>query len=283
MAVDVAPQPTLSTSPRPAATRPHRAPTGRRLSHRQYLLAATGSFFVILVAWLAVTMTGAVQPMLLPSPIDVVQRLREQAVTGQLWEDMGVSTYRVMVAFLLAAVVAVPIGVLSGASHRVEAIVEPVVDFIRYLPVVAFLPLTIIWAGTGDTQKFLMIWLGTVFQQILMIASSTRTVPVDYVNLGATLGLSRRQILLRIVLPGAMPRIWDDLRVTLGWAWTWLVVAELVAATSGMGYRITQAQRYLDTELIFGYVFVLGIIGLIFDQIMRAIGRKVFAYERISR
>jgi NitT/TauT family transport system permease protein len=111
-----------------------------------------------------------------------------------------------------------------------------------------------------------------------MISDAVRQVPKSYQNLGATLGMSRGQILLRIVLPAAMPRVWDALRVCLGWAWTWLVVAELVAATSGMGYRITQAQRFLATDVIIGYVIVLGVIGLVFDQIMRAIGRRMFRY-----
>ncbi len=142
------------------------------------------------------------------------------------------------------------------------------------------MPLTILWVGTEDSQKFLIIWLGTFFQQVLLVSDAVRQVPGSFRNLGATLGLGPLQILVRIVFPSSLPRIWDALRISLGWAWTWLVVAELVAATSGMGYRITQAQRFLETDLIIGYVLVLGVLGLVIDQVMRGLGRVFFRYQK---
>ncbi len=274
---------TISTATAPVARRRNGAGATRPvidapLSRRQYITIAVLGFLTLIVAWTAITLSGLVNPLFLPSPLAVAEKLGEQAVNGELWSDVGVSTYRVMVGFLASTVLAIPIGVLCGSIARVEAAVEPIIDFIRYMPVVAFVPLTILWVGTDDTQKFLIIFLGTFFQQVLLFADAVRRVPTSYRNLGATLGLSRGQILIRIVFPAALPRIWDALRISLGWAWTWLVVAELVAATSGMGYRITQAQRFLETDLIIGYVIVLGILGLVFDQIMRALGRRFFRY-----
>ena len=251
---------------------------GAPLTRRQYVTISVLGFIALLAVWTAITVSELVNPLFLPSPIAVVQKLGEQAANGELWADIGVSTYRVMVGFLASTVLAVPLGVLCGSLARVEAAVEPIIDFIRYMPVVAFVPLTILWVGTDDTQKFLIIFLGTFFQQVLLFSDAVRRVPVSYRNLGATLGLTRTQILVRIIFPAALPRIWDALRISLGWAWTWLVVAELVAATSGMGYRITQAQRFLETDLIIGYVIVLGLLGLIFDQIRRALGRNFFRY-----
>lgn len=271
--------PTSPATPKKA----YQTPVSGTISRRQYILMAISSFIGLLALWSLLAVLEIFDPMFLPSPAAVVERLGAQISNGQLWTDMGASTYRVMVGYLLATIMAIPLGLLAGASQRMEAVIEPVVDFIRYMPVVAFVPLTILWVGTDDAQKFLIIWMGTFFQQVLMIAATVRTVPVEYKNLGATLGLRRRQILFRIVTPSAMPRIWDALRITLGWAWTWLVVAELVAASTGMGYRITQAQRFLATDLIIAYVIVLGIIGLLFDQLMRGTGRKLFAYERTTR
>lgn len=187
---------------------------------------------------------------------------------------MGISVWRVMVGYLLSTVMAMPVGIAAGSSPRGEAAIEPFTDFVRYMPVVAFAPLTILWVGTDASQKFLIIWLGTVFQMVLVVADAVRRVPRSYQNLGATLGMERFGILIRIVLPAALPRIWDALRLYLGWAWTWLVVA----ANSGMGYRITQAQRFLATDTIIAYVIVLGLLGRIFDQIMRAAGRRMFRY-----
>jgi NitT/TauT family transport system permease protein len=188
-----------------------------------------------------------------------------------------------MVGFLIATVMAIPIGVLIGTYRFWEAALEPLIDFIRYMPVVAFVPLTIVWSGVGDTQKFVIIWIGTFFQQVLLIMDNTKRVPLDLVDIGRTLGLKDRQILSRIIVRSAAPGIWDSMRISLGWAWTWLVLAELVAATSGLGYRITTAQRYLETNLIVAYIIVLGILGLILDQVMKAIGRFLFRYAEARR
>src|SRR6185312_14162851 len=141
----------------------------------------------------------------------------------------------------------------------------PLVDFIRYMPVVAFVPLTIVWVGTDDSQKFLIIWIGTFFQQVLLFMDNVKSVPRDFINLGRTLEMDEGKILLRIVLPSAMPAIWDSLRISLGWAWTWLVVAELVAATSGLGHRINTGMRFFQVDTIFGYLLVLGVLGLATD------------------
>jgi len=234
-----------------------------------------------LAIWWLVTATGMVDKIFLPPLTDVVLRLGELAADGTLWTDIGLSVYRITVAYLIASVMALVLGPLMGMSARVEAALEPLFDFIRYMPVVAFVTLTVIWVGTGDAAKFLLIWMGTFFQQALMMADAVRQVPQPMIHLGETLGMNRGQILLRIVFPAAWPRIYDALRMTLGWAWTWLVVAELVAATAGLGYRLTVAKRYFATDTIFGYLLVLGLLGLLFDQAMRALGRVLFRYQRV--
>ena len=201
--------------------------------------------------------------------------------SGQLFADIGISIYRISYGFFISTIVALPIGILIGSYRRWEAAIEPLVDFIRYMPVVAFVPLTILWAGTGDLQKLLIIFIGTFFQQVLLVMDNVKSVPRDFINLGRTLQMPEWRILQRIVLPSAMPAIWDSLRISLGWAWTWLVVAELVAATSGLGYRITTAQRFFQTDLIFGYLLILGILGLTTDQAMKYAGHKLFRYLEV--
>ncbi|UOQ58013.1 ABC transporter permease [Leucobacter allii] len=252
---------------------------GRPIGRAAYLTTAVAAFVVLIGAWWLVTALGVVDPMFLPGPGEVLGALGAQAANGELWADIGVSAFRILVGFALATVMAVPIGTLMGVNARVEAALEPLMDFIRYMPVVAFVPLTIVWVGIEESQKFLIIWMGTFFQQVLMVADAVRRTPRTLVSLGETLGLGWFALLTRIVVPSAMPRIWDALRITLGWAWTWLVVAELVAASSGMGFRITVAQRFFETELIIGYVLVLGVLGLILDQLMRGAGRRLFAYQ----
>jgi NitT/TauT family transport system permease protein len=254
--------------------------TGGVIGRPLFLSVSVAVFGLLFVLWYAVTASGLVTPLFLPSPAAVWQRLAGLAADGTLWGDITVSVYRIFAGFFIASAMAVPIGVLIGSYRFFEAALEPLADFIRYMPVVAFLPLTILWAGTGDTQKFLIIWIGTFFQQILMIMDNVKRVPPDFIGLGRTLGLSEFRLQLKIVIPSALPGIWDTLRITFGWAWTWLVVAELVAANSGLGYRITVSQRYFETDTTIAYILVLGVLGLLTDQVMKALERVLFPYAK---
>jgi NitT/TauT family transport system permease protein len=254
---------------------------GGRIGTAEFLGIAAAVFAVLGVIWFAATLTGAIRPLFLPSPGQVLNRLGELWASGQLMADMGISIYRITLGFVISTALALPIGILIGSYRGWEAAIEPFVDFIRYMPVVAFVPLTILWTGTGDAQKFLIIFIGTFFQQVLLVMDNVKSVPRDFINLGRTLQMPELRILQRIVLPSAMPAIWDSLRISLGWAWTWLVVAELVAATSGLGYRITTAQRFFQTDLIFGYLLILGILGLATDQAMKYAGRRLFRYLEV--
>jgi len=251
---------------------------GDPISGRSFFLIAVAVFALLFAVWWVATVTGWVKPIFLPSPGAVWAKMVELAMDGTLWTDAGISIYRMLVGFLIASALAIPIGIMIGCFKTWEAAIEPFVDFVRYMPVVAFVPLTILWAGTSDIQKFVIIFIGTFFQQVLMVMDSVKRVPTDFVGLGRTLGMSETKILRRIVLPSALPGIWDTLRISLGWAWTWLVLAELVAATSGLGYRIVVSQRYFQTQTIIGYILLLGLLGLITDQSMKALERVFFRY-----
>lgn len=247
-----------------------------------YVTIAVCAFLLLLAAWTIVARLGLVRPIFLPSPLAVVTKLVKLGQDGTLGNDVAISVYRISVGFLIASVMALGTAILIGAYRFWEATIEPILDFVRYMPVVAFVPLSILWSGTSDVQKFLIIWIGTYFQQALMFKDNIKRVPPDFVGFGRTLGMSDLRVLLRIVVPSAMPQIWDTLRISLGWAWTWVTLAELVAANSGLGYRITVAQRYLQTDMAIGYILVLGVLGLATDQIMRLLGRQFFKYEKRS-
>lgn len=272
---------------RPAPAAVAKRTTGRRrssgigvpIARSRFVMIAVLVFAGLGLAWWAATSFELVKPIFLPSPGSVVSQLGKLASDGTLWLDLQASMYRIVIGFLLASALAIPIGVLIGSFGDWEAGIEPLVDFIRYMPVVAFVPLSILWSGTGDTQKFLIIFIGTFFQQVLMIMDNVKRVPKDFIGLGRTLGLPDRKILTRIVVPSALPGIWDTLRISLGWAWTWLVLAELVAATSGLGYRIIVSQRYFQTNTIIGYILLLGVLGLVTDQVMKALGKVLFRQD----
>ena len=251
---------------------------GGSISLRTYVALAAVGFLLFIAAWLAVRIMNLAPLMLLPGPVEVINRLARLTRDGTLWGDIGASLWRIMVGFALATALAIPIGILIGTYRVAEAFIEPFVDFVRYMPVVGFVALTIVWLGVDDPQKFAIVFIGTFFQEVLLVMDNTKRVPMELVNIGRTLGLADRLILVRIVLPSAAPLIWDTLRISLGWAWTWVVLAELVAATSGLGYRITVAQRFNNIDTIIGYLIVLGILGLITDQSMKAIGRWLFGW-----
>jgi len=284
-------EPPAKTGPARPAPKPVTKQARRRrssgigvpIARSRFLMIAVAVFIGLGLAWWAATGLEWVKPIFLPSPSSVATQIAKLATDGTLWLDLTASAYRISTGFLIASALSIPIGVLIGSFRSWEAGIEPLVDFIRYMPVVAFVPLSILWAGTGDTQKFLIIFIGTFFQQVLMVMDNVKRVPADFIGLGRTLGLPDRKILTRIVVPSALPGIWDTLRISLGWAWTWLVLAELVAATSGLGYRITVSQRYFQTNTIIGYILLLGLLGLITDQVMKALEKVLFRQEGHSQ
>jgi len=245
-----------------------------------YRLVALASFLLLLVVWFGLTASGFVDPMFLPGPVDVAEQAWSWATTDDLLGNTGISVYRVMAGFALSAVMAVPLGLYIGAFMPVRAFFEPLMEFSRYLPAVAFMPLVLLWAGIGEPSKIALIWIGTFFQMVLMISDDVSRVPMSQIEAARTLGATNAELVHKVLLRSALPGIFDTLRLTLGFAWTYLVVAELVAANSGVGYAIMQAQRFLQTDRIFVGIIDIGLIGLITDQTLRFIHRKLFPWAR---
>lgn len=243
---------------------------------RTYLLIAVTAFAFLLGAWWMAAEMNLAKDIFLPSPIDVWNNARGGIGDGTLWADTKVSFIRITIGFSISTLLALPIGILIGTYRSAEAAIGPTVDFIRYMPAVAFIPLTIVWVGVDESQKWMIIFIGTFFQQVLLVTDNVKRVPPEYIDIGRTLGMKERTMLRRVILPASAPEIWDTLRITLGWAWTWLVVAELVAAPNGLGHRIIIAQRYFQTDTIFVGILVIGLMGLIMDQTMKFAGKRIF-------
>lgn len=242
-----------------------------------WLYFGAGITFIalLMLLWMVVTHNGWINDLFLPTPGAILQEGARQIERGILFEDATASIYRITVGWLVATIFAVPIGVLMGNFKLIEGLLEPFIDLVRYMPVVALVPLTILWAGIGDEQKFLILFIGTFFQEVLMVMDNVKNVRKDLIKVGYSLGFNQIEVLWEIVIPAALPGIWDTFRITLGWTWTYLVVAELVAAQNGLGRRIMEAQRYLATEtIIFGIIFI-GFLGLITDQTFKIVGRRV--------
>ena len=240
-------------------------------------LAAAG-LIVPLLIWWGYTATGLANPMFMPGPDAVLARVVRWWTEEGLLTDIGISVYRVMTGFLASALIALPLGLYIGTYRPVQAFLEPLTDFIRYMPAVAFIPLVMLWVGIDEGSKILIIFIGTFFQMVLMVAEDVRRVPMAQIEAAQTMGANRSEIVKLVVLPSARPALLDTLRVTCGWAWTYLVVAELVAANSGLGYAILKAQRYMHTDKIFAGIILIGIIGLLTDQAFRWLGRAAFPW-----
>lgn len=242
-------------------------------------LALGAVFFVLFLGvWSLVTWGGFIDPMFLKTPLDTAKTGYALFAEFGFHKDVGITLFRVVGGFVLAAVVAVPLGILMGAFKPVEAFLEPFISFARYLPASAFIPLLILWAGIGEAQKFLVIFIGSVFQVILMVAGVVGSTRKDLVEAAYTLGADASGIVKRVMLPGAAPQIAETLRLVLGWAWTYVIVAELVGAETGIGHMIMDSQRMLDTgQMIFG-IFLIGVIGLVTDFAFKWVNRKLYPW-----
>lgn len=243
-----------------------------------YLALSLGSFALLLLIWAILTYGGFIDPLFLPSPGRVFQAGLDQFLEFGFATDIVNSVYRVMMGFVVAAIIGVPLGLIMGTFQVAEALTEPVVGFIRYMPASAFIPLFILWLGIGDVEKIAIIFVGSFFQLVLMVAVVAKNVHTDLLETAYTLGAGRLQVIRRVLLPASLPGILDTLRIVVGWAWTYIIVAELVASASGIGYMIISAQRMLRTgSIIFGIV-TIGSMGLLTDYFFKWLYRKLFPW-----
>ncbi len=258
----------------------------RILTPRREISAALGNGAGIAVAgaivlgWCIATYGGLVDTTFCPPPHQVVAAFWKTLMDGSLLKNAWSSLVVINVGFVLSSIIAIPLGIMMGSFRIVQAALEPVVNFMRYLPVTSMLPLLILWIGIGIEEKIAVIFLGTFFQQIVMFSDVSAQVPKELFNAAYTLGAKKRQIVFRVLLPATLPGVIDTLRVTMGWAWTYLVVAELVASSSGLGYMSMQAMRGLHADLIFVAILVIGFLGLVTDQIFKWIKLVALPWAR---
>ncbi len=251
-----------------------------RIPRRYYLGTAVFTVTLLLVVWSVLTYGGFVKPSyFLPSPTQVVTTGAHMIATGELWLNAQASIEVVIIGWVIAALLAVPFGILMGSLQFFEALFEPVVDFVRYLPVSAMIPLLILYIGIGVEEKIAVIFIGTFFQLILLVADVAAHVANDLLDSAYTLGASRFRVLTTVLLPATLPGVMDALRITLGWSWTYLIIAELVAAEHGLGIMILSSERGLRTDRIFVGLVTIGLLGFASDLSLKWLHRRLLPWS----
>ncbi len=233
--------------------------------------------------WWFVTFAGFVKPLFLPSPMAVIDAflvmLRDGFTGASFWEHTWVSTLRVFGAFLLACVIGIPLGIAMGMSSVARGIFDPPIEFYRPIPPLAYLPLMIIWFGIDELSKVLLIFLSVLAPMALGARAGVKSAAIEQIHAAYSFGATRWQVIRLVILPSAMPEIFTAMRVGIGFGWTTLVAAEMVAATSGLGYTVLSASRFLQTPIVIMGIVVIAMIAYAFDHLVRFVERRVVPWK----
>ncbi len=237
----------------------------------------------LFLLWYAVTALGLIKPLFLPSPAMVFAKFVEVATEGfggsNLLQHTLWSMSRVFGAFFAAALTAIPIGIFMGVNRVMRGIFDPPIEFYRPIPPLAYLPLTIIWFGIGETSKLILIYLAMFAPMALNARAGVRSVSIEQIHAAYSLGATRVQVIWHVILKGAMPEILTGMRIGIGFGWTTLVAAEMVAAEAGLGYMVLNASEFLVTDVVIMGIIVIGIIAYLFDLLMRWIERVLVPWK----
>ena len=223
-------------------------------------------------------LTPELQQKFLPGVIEVVGKIayliQEKGFVG----DIGKSLYRIYVSFSVACMVAIPLGLLMGCFIKLRVLINPTVGGLRYLPAASFVPLLLVYLGPTDTAKMALLFLGCVFFLIALILDNVLAVPRELIESAQTMGASRRHIVFRVTLPAAAPQIVDSMRNMIAVSWTYLVIAEIVAATDGIGAVMMRGAKFLHIDIIMAGILTIGVLGVLTDMLFRFARRLLFPY-----
>lgn len=246
-----------------------------------WLSAASIALFFFV--WWLVTAMGWVKPLFVPSPMAIVEKfitIWNDGFTGTPFlEHVWISTVRVFGAFLLACVIGLPLGLAMGMSPVMRGIFDPPIEFYRPIPPLAYLPLMIIWFGIGETSKILLIFLSVFAPVVLGARSGVKSAAIEQIHAAYSFGASRWQVMRHVIMPSALPEILTAMRIGIGFGWTTLVAAEMVAATKGLGYMVLSASQFLQTPVVIMGIFVIAIIAFAFDLLMRFVERRLVPWK----
>ena len=264
------PSQAIDRTRKPAARRPWRLST-RAIS----TLTLAG----VLLLWWAVTATELIEPLFLPSPGAVLDKAWLLATQGYmdatLWQHLGASLGRIGLALVFAVLFAIPVGIAIGHNRIAQGILDPLIEFYRPIPPLAYLPLIVIWCGIGETSKVLLIYLAIFAPIAIATATGVRNVDPARLRAAQSLGATRAQLIRHVIVPSALPEILTGIRIGLGVGWSTLVAAELIAATSGLGFMVQSAAQFLVTDVVVLGILVIALIAFGLEMGLRALQRRL--------
>lgn len=253
--------------------------SGKSAIFRSGFLISTITVSTLVVLWGLVTHFGFIDPLYLPGPVDVVRKLFDLVTNGYadatLWQHFTASISRIFIAVILASIIAIPVGLAIGINPVARAIFDPLIEFYRPVPPLAYLPLIVIWFGIGEFSKILLIYLAVFAPIVVATAAGARHVDPIRVRVAQSLGATRWQIIRHIVLPSALPDMLIGIRIGLGAGWSTLVAAELVAATEGIGFMIQSASQFLVTDIVIAGILVIALVAYIIEIGLRILQQKL--------
>ncbi len=250
----------------------------RSISLASTLRLGFSAWFIFFGIWELAVLLKLTNAVLLPGPFKVLASFIELFTVKNYLHDVGMSLFRIVASFALACLLAIPLGIMMGTFRRVEAFFNPLVSAFRYLPAPSFIPLLLMWFGAGEGQKLALLFLGVVWFLITLIMDYAKSVPADFINSALTLGGNRKQVLLTVVVPAMLPDILTAMRQMLAVSWTYLVIAEIIAADTGIGAMMMRAKRFVHIDEVMAGIITIGFLGLLFDILLRRLRRMLFPY-----
>jgi NitT/TauT family transport system permease protein len=250
------------------------------IPRRNYNTLAIATFIAFIATWCILTYGGFVNLSFIPTPSKVIDAGRFLFAKGDFLTDVLWSASRIYGGFAVAACLAIPLGIFMGSFKRIEALISPFCSFVRYMPPTAFVPLIILWFGVGEVEKWVVIFIGVFFYLLVLIVDAVANVEIPLIETAYTLGASRMQVLRKVILPAAWPGIMDALKAMVGAGWTYLIVAELVAAERGIGHMINSMARTMNTAAVMAGIITVGFIGVATNAVLEGAYALLFPWKR---
>lgn len=255
----------------------------KRIPKKDYISYILQDIAALLLLWALITYSGLIKSFFLPTPDAVLSSFVKLLLGNGLMKDIWVSFYRVSMGFALATIFAVPVGIFISTYRKAKVFIEPIISFIRFLPPSGFVPLFILWFGIGDEQKILLIFASIAPFLVLFVFDIAQNTEKEFIEAAYTLGAKTRDIILKVIIPRSLPGIWDAMRILIGGAWSMVVLAEIVAADSGLGHLVINSQRFLQTANVIVAILIIGVIGFLTDYFFKLTYGLLFPWsEKLS-